>query len=241
VSSAEDQESVRAGALIERLLTDPAFRAEFRVDPAKACLGAGLPQLADDLGGSGKAMQTLELRESRSSLAGVVMAVAVEGMAVAEVQRLFGHGLHGNPQHGALNRVLHGGRLPNPAAQLQHAANPNAIQHNLQRAASSPSSGSHAGSGSPAIVPGAGAAGAGSGAAAAGGAAQAGAGGAGAAAGAAGAGGAAGAAPAGGGGAAGLAHAAAAGAGGVSRVLLLLLLQARVAGWVVRLLRLRWV
>src|ERR1700758_4841749 len=84
------------GKLIERLITDPQLRAAFRRDPAAACLEAGLPELAADLGGTGgKAMETMELRESKSSLAGVVMAIAVEGVSLSEASQLLKHGLPG--------------------------------------------------------------------------------------------------------------------------------------------------
>ncbi|HXD65304.1 MAG TPA: hypothetical protein VNV17_11840, partial [Solirubrobacteraceae bacterium] len=61
-----------AGRLIERLLVDPVFRAEFRRDPVGACVVAGLP-----------------------GLAGVVMAAAVEGLSVAEAQAFVEHGAKG--------------------------------------------------------------------------------------------------------------------------------------------------
>jgi cell wall-associated NlpC family hydrolase len=74
-----------AARVIERLLVDPAFRADFRRDPATACSNAGLHELADYMAqGSGKALHTLEIRESRSSLAGVMMAAALEGVGVFE-------------------------------------------------------------------------------------------------------------------------------------------------------------
>jgi cell wall-associated NlpC family hydrolase len=74
-----------AARVIERLLVDPAFRAAFRRDPATACRDAGLDDLADYMAyGRGNAMQTLEVRESRSSLAGVMMAAALEGVGVFE-------------------------------------------------------------------------------------------------------------------------------------------------------------
>ncbi len=95
-----DQEVELAGRLIERLLVDPEFRAEFRRDPSGACVAAGLPGLAGELGGSGKAMHTMELRESRSSLAGVVMAIAAEGIALEQVERLAAHGLAGGVGEG---------------------------------------------------------------------------------------------------------------------------------------------
>ena len=79
-----DEQQV-AAQLIERLLTDPDFRAKFRRNPAKACRDVGLDELADEMSlGAGKAMMTLDVRESKSSLAGVMMAAAMEGVAVYE-------------------------------------------------------------------------------------------------------------------------------------------------------------
>ncbi len=57
--------------MVERVLTDPEFRARVRQDPSSA------------------ALETLEIRESKSSLAGALMAAAVEGLALYE---LAGHG-----------------------------------------------------------------------------------------------------------------------------------------------------
>ena len=72
-----------AAKLLERLLADPAFRARFRRDPAAACREAGLDDLAQEMSvGVGKAMHTLDVRESKSSLAGVMMAAAMEGVAI---------------------------------------------------------------------------------------------------------------------------------------------------------------
>src|SRR4051794_37221647 len=72
-----------AAKLIERLLADPAFRATFRRDPAAACREAGLDELAQEMSlGGGKAMYTLDMRESKSSLAGVMMAAAMEGVGI---------------------------------------------------------------------------------------------------------------------------------------------------------------
>src|SRR4051812_22025865 len=76
------QEDV-AAKLIERLLVDPAFRTTFRRDPAAACREAGLDELAEEMAlGAGKAMMTLDVRESKSSLAGVMMAAAMEGVGL---------------------------------------------------------------------------------------------------------------------------------------------------------------
>ena len=72
-----------AARLIERLLSDPEFRARFRRDPAAACREAGLDDLAAEMSlGAGKAMYTLDIRESKSSLAGVMMAAAMEGVGI---------------------------------------------------------------------------------------------------------------------------------------------------------------
>src|SRR3954451_19066885 len=76
-------ESDLAARLLERLLSDPAFRAQFRRDPAGACREAGLDSLAQEMSlGGGKAMMTLDIRESKSSLAGVMMAAAMEGVGI---------------------------------------------------------------------------------------------------------------------------------------------------------------
>src|SRR3954470_7209944 len=74
-----------AAKLIERLLVDPAFRARFRRNPAEACREAGLEELAQEMQlGAGKAMMTLDMRESKSSLAGVMMAAAMEGVGIMQ-------------------------------------------------------------------------------------------------------------------------------------------------------------
>src|SRR3954447_8791275 len=76
-------ESDLAAKLLERLLVDATFRAQFRRDPACACREAGLDSLAQEMSvGAGKAMHTLDMRESKSSLAGVMMAAAMEGVEI---------------------------------------------------------------------------------------------------------------------------------------------------------------
>ena len=81
-------ESGHVAALLERLLTDAAFRREFRRDPVAVSRAGGLADLADELEGtSGDALQTLEVRESKSSLAGVLMAAAAEGVGAVELLR----------------------------------------------------------------------------------------------------------------------------------------------------------
>ncbi len=74
-----------AARLLERLLDDPAYRAAFRADPVAASRAAGLDSIAAEMAaGGGKMMQTLDGRESRSSLAGVLMAAALEGVAIVD-------------------------------------------------------------------------------------------------------------------------------------------------------------
>jgi hypothetical protein len=74
-----------AERLVERLLGDADFRARFEADPSEAAREAGFDALADHLeDADGNSMQTLELRESKSSLAGALMAAAAEGLALWE-------------------------------------------------------------------------------------------------------------------------------------------------------------
>ncbi|HXA54022.1 MAG TPA: NlpC/P60 family protein, partial [Solirubrobacteraceae bacterium] len=117
--SSADEQTQKAGKLIERLLVDAPFRAAFRKDPVGACRQLGLEDLAAELGQSaGKAMHTLEVRESKSSLAGVVMAVAAEGIGVVELHGLVEHGLlHGN-MRAAGEQALRGVNPMHPASSL---------------------------------------------------------------------------------------------------------------------------
>src|SRR3954470_14278933 len=69
--------------MLERLLQEPEFRARFRRDPAAAARQEGLQELADEFE-LGDPMQTLEPRESRSSLAGVLLAGVLEGVGICE-------------------------------------------------------------------------------------------------------------------------------------------------------------
>jgi hypothetical protein len=78
VSEPEPHE--RSVALIERLLEDRELRRRFRADPAAVLSEYGLSELAPGLQGGKRALMTLELRESRSSLAGVMIAAAAEGV-----------------------------------------------------------------------------------------------------------------------------------------------------------------
>ena len=74
-------------------------------------------------------MHTMELRESRSSLAGVVMAIAAEGIALEQVERLAAHGLPGG-----LGKALHGVKVPKEAHGLGKAS-PSGLEHKLEHKA----------------------------------------------------------------------------------------------------------
>jgi cell wall-associated NlpC family hydrolase len=76
--------SSRGADLIERLLTDPELRRRFEAQPAAVLVEAGLPELAAGFGPGRRALMTLELRESRSSLAGVMVAAAAAGVDFAQ-------------------------------------------------------------------------------------------------------------------------------------------------------------
>jgi NlpC/P60 family len=83
-----ESEADAAARLLERLLTDPGFRGSFRRNPVAASRQAGLESVADEMALSGgKAMDTLDVRESRSSLAGVLMAAAFEGVGAYDFAR----------------------------------------------------------------------------------------------------------------------------------------------------------
>jgi hypothetical protein len=82
--------------LLERLLADDSLRAQFRLDPASAARAAGFEGLAEELAsGPRLSFETLDLRESRSNLAGMLMAAAAEGIGLLDAP----HG-HGGAPHG---------------------------------------------------------------------------------------------------------------------------------------------
>ena len=141
----------RAAELLERLLADADLRARFRAQPETACREAGFPDLAAEIAQMGGSLQTLDLRESRSSLVGVLMAAAFEGMGVLELSHLAGGGLSGeaaaaahraltrsgmaavrpggaihppHPPHVAPPHVPHGPRVPHPAASASPPPQP---------------------------------------------------------------------------------------------------------------------
>ena len=81
-------EAEAAARLLEGLLVDPALRRHFRRDPVGASREAGAESVAQEMSfAAGKAMETLDERESRSSLAGVFMAAALEGAGGFELVR----------------------------------------------------------------------------------------------------------------------------------------------------------
>ena len=164
--SSTGNDDVRVAELVERLLADAGFRAEFRLDPVGSCRALGLEGLAAELS-AGSGVSALELRESKSSLAGVVMAVAAEGVAVVELQGLLGG--HGHGLSGVDKRLLGAAGVKGPRA-------PRLLSGLMHRGGRGVLGGGHGGlSGSHAAgagAPAAGAAGAsGAGAAGAGGAA----------------------------------------------------------------------
>ena len=73
----------RTAHLIERLLGDPLLRRRFRARPAEVLDEHGLGDLVPAL--DGLPFQTLDVRESRSSLAGALMAAAAEGIAFLDL------------------------------------------------------------------------------------------------------------------------------------------------------------
>jgi cell wall-associated NlpC family hydrolase len=77
-----------AAQLLERLLVEPALRARFHRDAAQTCREEGFGELAEEFDAiHGRAAHTLDPRESKSSLAGVLVAAAVEGAALEAVWR----------------------------------------------------------------------------------------------------------------------------------------------------------
>ncbi len=99
--------------LLQRLLEDPDFRARFERDPAATARGAGFESLARGIDADPeRVFETLELRESRSSAAGFMIAAAVEGLGLFELSE------HVLPHLGA-DDALAADRSPPPP---QHAA-----------------------------------------------------------------------------------------------------------------------
>ena len=96
--------------LLERLLQDAGFRARFRHDPAAAAREAGFPELAERLAADETlSLEPLELRESRSSIGGVMLAAAVEGLGLFELADQFGDEAHAavRPRDDGAGSALH--------------------------------------------------------------------------------------------------------------------------------------
>jgi cell wall-associated NlpC family hydrolase len=108
----------RSVALIEALLTDDGLRERYRADPARVLAEHGLASLSDRQ----RALLTLELRESRSSLAGASFAAAADALQATEAA------VHAAPgwAHAAaqeISRLVHGSgaRHPVRASSAQQA------------------------------------------------------------------------------------------------------------------------
>jgi len=108
----------RAAALLEGLLGDPRVRAAFRHDPGATCSSFGLPQLAADLQAEPAATITLEPRESRSGLAGAMVAAVAQGVGLAEHVLRHLSGRADGPRAGLLARTA----VAEPAPRADHRA-----------------------------------------------------------------------------------------------------------------------
>ena len=142
-------DDARAGTeLIEQLLGDPELRAEFRADPGAVLREHGLDDLADQVGdcqvgdrdpqashidrgpharhsnlglpAGRRAMLTLELRESRSSLAGVIVAAAAEGVDFTHVAEHAAPRLGRDAGHAISHLVKKLSSHPNPKPVVSH-------------------------------------------------------------------------------------------------------------------------
>jgi len=99
------RESEDAARLLERLIADRTLRERFRRDPAGVSREAGLVRVAEELRvRDGKALDTLDGRESRSSLAGVLMAAAIEGAGFLDFSHHVAHHVESVPE--PVERVL---------------------------------------------------------------------------------------------------------------------------------------
>ena len=124
-----EPEADAAARLLERLLTDPALpRGRSGATLSRPAREAGVESVAEEmaLGGAGKAMDTLDVRESRSSLAGVFMAAALEGVGVYDFSSDLVPHLEGIPDQ--VEQVLSRVDLPavpaGPRLEAAHADTP---------------------------------------------------------------------------------------------------------------------
>jgi hypothetical protein len=113
-----DPEATR---LVERLLRDPAFRRRFRQEPVGSCALLGLEDIALRLHAHPASHQGLEPRELRSSVAGVVLAAAVESVAIEQAVVAYGtdgidavRGAAGEIDLHTVGEVIRGGPEPLP-------------------------------------------------------------------------------------------------------------------------------
>jgi hypothetical protein len=113
----------RSVELLERLLGDAQLRRRFRSDAATVLTEAGLPELAAGLGHGGRALMTLEMRESRSSLAGVMVAAAAEGVDLGQFAEHAAPALARDADHAIHHLMAHPHQ---PAPKPVHEAAPNA-------------------------------------------------------------------------------------------------------------------
>jgi hypothetical protein len=133
-------EAEAAARLLERVLTDQAYRESFRRNPVAAAREAGLASVAEEMAmGTGKAMDTLDGRESRSSLAGVFMAAALEGAGIYDFSKDLTPHLQGIPEQ--VEQVLsrahsHGGLAP--PAGFADVGGPGSVAPLTEVAAASP-------------------------------------------------------------------------------------------------------
>ncbi len=65
---------------LQRLVRYPALRARYLQDPVGTARAEGLPELARELADADSGLEALEQRESKSSFAGVLTRLAVEGV-----------------------------------------------------------------------------------------------------------------------------------------------------------------
>ncbi len=130
----------RGAALIDRLLRDPELRRRFRADPGAVLGEHGLQELGSGLGRGERALLTLELRESRSSLAGAMVAAAAEGVDLAHVAERAMPALEHDAGR-AVDRLIdslkrHAGRRP--AEPAQPGSGPNSQEPTPAPAAPAP-------------------------------------------------------------------------------------------------------
>ncbi len=76
---------------LQRLVRYPALRERYLQDPVGTARAEGLPELARELEDADSGLEALEGRESRSSLAGVLTSLAIEGaVAFGSLHELLG-------------------------------------------------------------------------------------------------------------------------------------------------------